>query len=81
MPHLCGSIFWDNDEFKAATMLGLGVKQTTLFQRRTLLKNKNWAKCIEVNGDYIETIILKPSPILELNPEFYDFIKLPSYVS
>ena len=26
MPHLCGSIFWDNDEFKAATMLGLGVQ-------------------------------------------------------
>ena len=51
--HLRGTRFWDN-ELKAATEAWFGDHKDDLYFKGIDCLKENWAKCIEVKGDYIE---------------------------
>ena len=53
--------FWDNAEVKAATGALFGDQTDHFYFKGIDCLKENWTKSIEVKGDYIEKIMLKPS--------------------
>ena len=59
--HLRRTRFRDDDELKAATEAWFEDQIDHFYFKGIDCLKEKWAKCIEVKGDYIEKIMLKPS--------------------